>query len=110
MSSFKEKHLNQKLDWDLGFELSAEFISTIIFAISVYLLPLLLLTPGQKGLAVFFSATFVIYTFGRRCGACFNPAIVTGLMCGGKMNLIKGNWSLIFIVSNILFRCSVHCG
>ena len=94
--TFKEKYIDLNYDWDLVFELSAEFICTIIFVLGIFTFPLYQWGAAITGFAVFMIATFVIYTFGRRCGALFNPAIATGLMCAGKLNIIKGTITCLF--------------
>lgn len=93
--TFKEKYIDLKYDWDLAFELSAEFICTIIFVLGIFTFPLYQWGSAITGFAVFMIASFVINTFGRRCGALFNPAIATGLMFAGKLNIVKGTHHLL---------------
>lgn len=95
--------LTQSYDWDLLFSLCTEFVCTTVFILAVYSLGFLQMGPAVNGLVVFFAASTVIYAFGPRCGAPFNPAIVLGLMVGGKINIIKGVlYILVELVAGLL--------
>lgn len=88
--TFKEKYVDQKFDLVFAWTLMTEFIATIIF---IFAIMNLVVFPFPSAYAAFLIASIalcVIFAFGARCGAPFNPAIVTGLVCGGKMNIIKG--------------------
>lgn len=96
--TFREKYVDQKFDKNFLWVLMTEFICTIIFIFGIMNLPQLSGSAAFNAFTIAAIATSIIYAFGPRCGAPFNPAIVTGLMCGGKMNIIKGK---LFITSII---------
>ena len=77
-------------DWNLLVTLCTEFVCTTIFNTAIMSLAFLQMGAVGNALLIFFIAAVVIYAFGPRSGAPFNPAIVVGLMCGLKMNLILG--------------------
>lgn len=91
MSTFKEKYIDLKYDWNLLLTLCTEFVCTTIFNTAIMSLGFLQMGPEVNALVIFFVAAVVIYAFGPRSGAPFNPAIVLGLMCGLKMNLVLGS-------------------
>jgi glycerol uptake facilitator-like aquaporin len=92
--TFKEKYVDQKIDMTFAWTLMTEFIATIIFIFTIMNLVVIPVPTAYAAFVIASIALCVIYAFGPRCGAPFNPAIVTGLMFGGKMNIIKGKCSL----------------
>lgn len=88
--TFKEKYVDLKWDANLCLTLITEFIATITFIFGIMNLVQLGGGAAFVGFAIASIATVVIYAFGPRCGAPFNPAIVAGLMVAGKINLIQG--------------------
>lgn len=90
MPTFKEKYIDLTYDWNLLVTLCTEFVCTTIFNTAIMSLGFLRMGAVSNALVIFFIAAVVIYAFGPRSGAPFNPAIVLGLMCGLKMNLVLG--------------------
>ncbi len=88
--TFREKYIDQEYNWEFWSSIALEFVATIVFILGIMQIPYIGLGPVVSGLIVFFLAAVTIYAFAPRCGAPFNPCITLGLMCGGKINLIKG--------------------
>lgn len=94
--TFREKYVDQEFDLSFFWTLMTEFISTTIFIFTIMNLAVLRGIPtAYVAFAVACIGLVVIYAFGPRVGTPFNPAIVVGLVLGGKMSLLRGKSTLL---------------